>query len=698
MGLNEIIHKLNNNIGTVFCFFLWILVSLNEYIWLNINKYPQYWDAAGHFIESIRMFHILNKGLFAYPDIIRDATYYPPLVTLSGTPFYYFFGPSINIGTWGMNCIFLGILIFSIYSLGKNIKNVKTGILSAIIVVSFPFIGESSKIFMLDVPLVALVSLSLYLLLKTELFSNRNFSIFFGISLGLGMLTKWTFALFLAGPLLYYSILVYQNGRLDKNNLIYSGKNFLLSTVIGGLIAGIWYLPHLKIIFELFSNAGIETFEPNYFIITIWMASLYFTLLFLIMNCYLLYAKRIDQKIFTLLLSMIIPFIILSLQSNRDARFLSPILPAMALIISIGIFSLKNVTLKRVILFLSILFALALFISSSYGTPSIPFYKELGLVTSINIGSDKIPLFGTTYNLIRIPNSDNWKELEIYDTLVQDSEKNMVSIGVIPESGVIIGPLIYNAYIDNWSFNLYEGGYDPYSFFNCQYVLTFKDRKGYWGPDDSRHIYEKGMFAQDLFDKYSENFVLMKTISLPDDSDLLIYKKQMNGDNVSNISHPFNITFSDKIRFLGYNMERVNTNTTKELELIGRITNTYKITYYWKCLEPMDKNYMIFVHFIDNKGNIIFGQDHNPVYGTYPTSDWIPGTIYQESYFVSPSGNVPDGTYSMGIGFYTTSGEKLVPDNGQKDRYDGNRVLIGNFSVINNQTDFYKKMPDYLKK
>jgi hypothetical protein len=82
----------------------------------------------------------------------------------------------------------------------------------------------------------------------------------------------------------------------------------------------------------------------------------------------------------------------------------------------------------------------------------------------------------------------------------------------------------------------------------------------------------------------------------------------------------------------------------------------------------------------------------------YPTSAWTPGNIYQESYFVSPPADVPEGNYSIGIGLYTVSGEQLVPDNKIKDHYAINRVPIGTFSVINNQTETYRKMPDYLKK
>ena len=118
------------------------------------------------------------------------------------------------------------------------------------------------------------------------------------------------------------------------------------------------------------------------------------------------------------------------------------------------------------------------------------------------------------------------------------------------------------------------------------------------------------MYSQDLFEQNINDFILIKTISLPD-SDLLIYKKLINLEpDLGNISYIFNATFSGKIEFRGYDIEKVDTNSTKELELIGRITNTIKITYYWKCIEKIDGNYKISVHFKDDDGNIIFGQDH----------------------------------------------------------------------------------------
>ena len=44
------------------------------------------------------------------------------------------------------------------------------------------------------------------------------------------------------------------------------------------------------------------------------------------------------------------------------------------------------------------------------------------------------------------------------------------------------------------------------------------------------------------------------------------------------------------------------------------------ITYYWKSLDMVDEDYTIFVHFLNESGQIIFQHDHQPVDGLYPTS------------------------------------------------------------------------------
>ncbi len=110
-------------------------------------------------------------------------------------------------------------------------------------------------------------------------------------------------------------------------------------------------------------------------------------------------------------------------------------------------------------------------------------------------------------------------------------------------------------------------------------------------------------------------------------------------------------------------------------------SNIFVITYYWKCLKEMDRNYVIFVHFTDKNGKIVFQQDHKPLYGLYPTSNWKEGEIVKESYIVVVPENVKPGTYNIRIGlWYPPTGERLKVSPKKYD--DGtNRAIIGNISI-----------------
>ena len=56
-----------------------------------------------------------------------------------------------------------------------------------------------------------------------------------------------------------------------------------------------------------------------------------------------------------------------------------------------------------------------------------------------------------------------------------------------------------------------------------------------------------------------------------------------------------------------------------------------RLTLIWRALKPVDQNYTVFTHVIDQLGKQIAGQDNQPVNGTYPTSRWMPGEYVIEA-------------------------------------------------------------------
>ncbi len=112
------------------------------------------------------------------------------------------------------NFIFLTILLFSIYEIGKLKYNGNIGLLTAILISLCPIIFEASRLSMLDLPLTAIVALGLMLLLKTEKLISFFYSFCTGIIFGIAQLTKETAIIFILPPFIYY--LFYSHRDTDR--------------------------------------------------------------------------------------------------------------------------------------------------------------------------------------------------------------------------------------------------------------------------------------------------------------------------------------------------------------------------------------------------------------------------------------------------------------------------------------------------
>lgn len=163
-----------------------------------------------------------------------------------------------------------------------------------------------------------------------------------------------------------------------------------------------------------------------------------------------------------------------------------------------------------------------------------------------------------------------------------------------------------------------------------------------------------------------------------EDDEVLVYRIEEGKSLLASRPSPrfaMSVNFANKVEFLGYDLTRgeKRPDATK-----------FYISYYWKCLEEMEEDYMIFVHITDHEGKkTVSQQDHEPVHGQYPTSRWGKGEIVKETYSLLIPKQVPKGVYSLRIGFYK-------PELGRlkvlwSDRYptddSGTRALIGSLEI-----------------
>ena len=72
----------------------------------------------------------------------------------------------------------------------------------------------------------------------------------------------------------------------------------------------------------------------------------------------------------------------------------------------------------------------------------------------------------------------------------------------------------------------------------------------------------------------------------------------------------------------------------------------------WQPLQPLDEDLKVFVHLTGSDGRVLSQFDGYPRSGDYPTSQWIPGELINDSYALRLPADAPPGPYRVFIGLY----------------------------------------------
>jgi hypothetical protein len=102
--------------------------------------------------------------------------------------------------------------------------------------------------------------------------------------------------------------------------------------------------------------------------------------------------------------------------------------------------------------------------------------------------------------------------------------------------------------------------------------------------------------------------------------------------------------FGDQIALIAYDFE------AKDYEPGDRVD----INLYWKAMNPVDINYQVFLHMLDESGQIIAQSDKlNP--GEFPTKRWpLDKYVRDEHSFIIPD-DTESGDYHLSVGLWVAS-------------------------------------------
>jgi 4-amino-4-deoxy-L-arabinose transferase-like glycosyltransferase len=101
---------------------------------------------------------------------------------------------------------------------------------------------------------------------------------------------------------------------------------------------------------------------------------------------------------------------------------------------------------------------------------------------------------------------------------------------------------------------------------------------------------------------------------------------------------------------------------------------------YWSSVAPVGENYTVFIHLLDEDGNLVGQGDGLPVNGRYPTSVWSPGELILDTHVIPVSDEIPPGRYTLIAGLYRASdGTRLMTGSKGEDATDA--VSLGEIYV-----------------
>lgn len=156
-------------------------------------------------LSLFRIYYITNGPLDLSPDEAHywewsrrlDLSYYSkgPMIAYMIFLGTFIFGDTV-LGIRIMAVIFSAMSSYILYILGKNLYDAKVGLFSAILIQFIPLFSAYGVIFTIDSPFIFFWVLSLYLFWKAISEERKEFWPALGLSVGVGLLTKYTMAFF----------------------------------------------------------------------------------------------------------------------------------------------------------------------------------------------------------------------------------------------------------------------------------------------------------------------------------------------------------------------------------------------------------------------------------------------------------------------------------------------------------------------
>jgi len=410
-----------------------------HFIWLSKDTRPPVWDMALHQTYALNFLHDGRDAAPAAPLLSRTGNY-PPFVHLVIALCYRMFHPGPNIAILA-NIPASLLLFWAIYMLGLDLAGARAAGWACLLTALTPYLIWMSRETVLDYWLSAWVAAGLVVLRKTDGFKSHPLSLVLGLICALGLLTKWFFAAFLFFPLLV-TVVGFRIWR-DRARMLH----FADALLVGGLLAGVWYLPNLPALTRYFfenTRIGALEGEPAVFSFQSWIYYLrllegyqLFGILFLVLalSAVFVWRRGVLRDSSFLLAAICGGWLAMTLLRTKDPRFTMPLIGPLLILAGAWLQSWRPVWWTRA-LKISLVAVLCLqAYAINFGVCWLPQEVVLAQGYSGSVRWDWNVYLQHYFHILGPPRREDWRLESILRKVMEDSRNRgfRTELALIPD-------------------------------------------------------------------------------------------------------------------------------------------------------------------------------------------------------------------------------------------------------------------------
>ena len=165
--------------------------------WLTQDRSIPIYDAGLHLNLALNVQQELAAGNLG--TALTLSVPYPPFAYLIGSLGIAIGGVGVAPPILAENLVFVTLLALGCYKVGRLAFSPLAGLLAVVFALGSPLIAAQFHVFMTDAPETAMVAVSVWLIIASEGFTKLRTCAVAGVAVGLGMLTKEPFPIFVLG-------------------------------------------------------------------------------------------------------------------------------------------------------------------------------------------------------------------------------------------------------------------------------------------------------------------------------------------------------------------------------------------------------------------------------------------------------------------------------------------------------------------